>query len=841
MVAGSAGSTSFGSLLRELRLAAGLTHEQLAERAGLSVDAISALENGRRQRPRSDTVAMLAGGMGLSPADGERLAAAARAGGRPRVPPPAGPPAPAARPRLRIPTDLRPPATALVGRDDLLARVCELLRTPDVRLLTLTGPPGVGKTRVALEAARQLVDDFPDGVFAVALASLDDAGQVPTAIAMALDVLPQRNRELLETLADHCRGRALLLVADNLEHLAGAAGTLTQLLRECPALRLLVTSRASLNVRDEHRLGVPPLELPDPRRPDWPAPAASGDAPALRLFVQRATAAVPDFTLTAANAAAVGEICRQLDGLPLALELAAPWTRLLEPAALLAHLEHRLDLLVDGARDLPERQRGLRQTLAWSYGLLDADERRLLRWLSVFSGGMELEAVQVVCAGELPPGRLLVLLSRLVDKNLVRRQDEGGEPRLRMLETIREYGQTILGGDEAEAARRAHAEHYARLAERASGGLHGPEQATWLDRLGREHDNLRAALQWAGEQDETRLGLRVAEGLTRYWECTNRQEEGRIWLDRFLGSDAPVEPELRARALAVSGYLAGEIGDHARAIVCEEAATALARALDDPRTTALVWTYVSEIASWRDEPERVLRFSSDALSLWRTLENPWGIASTSGNLGVAVSWAGEDYDRALPLLEESLDAWRRIGHRRSVALALSNLGGTAVLAGSLERARACLEEALVRCDEIQDGVIRAVVLNQLGGLARAEGDAPGAVLAHADSLRSWLRWEHVWGAAASLEGIAAVASECGLAEDAALLCSTAAALREAADAPMRPQQRSRHERTVGEVRRALSAERFQQAWDAGRTMTLGTAADRAFEVVRTIAAAAERS
>jgi predicted ATPase/DNA-binding XRE family transcriptional regulator len=518
---------SFAELLSEFRGAARLTQEELAERAGLSVGAISLLERGLRTAPRPPTVVRLAAALGLSPADRKTFAAMARRG-----------PAPG-RPQLLVPPGLRVPTTRFIGRERELANVSALLERPDVRFLSLTGPPGAGKTRLALEVAAALMPGYQDGAAVVALGSLTDSRQVMAAIRQAFGLAEASSRSPLETVAAHCRDRHLLLLADNLEHLLDSGPELAELLERCPGLQLLVTSRVAARVRMEQVFAIPPLRLPLVHEERAGEPAVLGSIPAVALFLERAAAASPDFRITAENASAVSAICRRLDGLPLALELAAPWVRLLTARDILDQLDRRLELLVGGPRDLPERQRTMRAALAWSCGLLESEPQVLLRRLSVFQGGAPLDALQVVCqaAPALASG-VLPNLAMLVDHGLVgRHKTAGGEPRVILLETVREYARELLTeAGEYDAVALAHLEYYAALAGRFECGVRTAAQASWLNRLRDELDNVRVALSWAIEHGHVEAGLCLASSMAHFWELGGHRREGFVMAEPPAGS-----------------------------------------------------------------------------------------------------------------------------------------------------------------------------------------------------------------------------------------------------------------------------------------------------------------
>ena len=462
--------------------------------------------------------------------------------------------------------------TPLIGREKEVSEVCDLMRLEETRLLTLTGPGGTGKTRLALQAAADLLDDFPDGTFFAPLATLTEAELLLPAVAETLGMRETGEQPLDESLKDYLVERRMLLLLDNFEQVLGAAPAVTELLAGAPGLKVLATSRAPLGLYGEHEFPVPPLSMPDLEHP--PPLESLTQYEAVSLFVERARALKPDFKVTNESAPAVAEICVRLDGLPLAIELAAARIKMLPPKAMLQRLTSRLKLLTGGARDLPERQRTLRATIEWSHALLDEGEQLLFGRLAVFSGGRTLEAIEAICdaLGDLPVDAFDGI-SSLLDKSLIR-QEEGpnGEPRFVMLETVHEFAREKLEDSaEAQEIKRIHAQYFLTLAEVAFPELRGPDQLEWLERLEAEHDNMRAALTWALERKEAEVALRLGGALWWFWWMRGHNSEGRRWLEEALAIEGRVLPEVRAMALAGAGELATSQGNLDRAKeVCEE-------------------------------------------------------------------------------------------------------------------------------------------------------------------------------------------------------------------------------------------------------------------------------
>jgi predicted ATPase/class 3 adenylate cyclase len=634
------------------------------------------------------------------------------------------------------PNNLPAQLTSFVGREEAIATVKALLA--DARLLTLTGPGGTGKTRLALQVAAEVLADFADGAFFVDLSAITDPGVVPSEIAGALGMAEEPGRPIVESLKDHLRDRELLLVLDNFEQVPDAAPAVLGLVEAAPKLKVLITSRAALHLYGEREIPVPPLLLPDPAH--LPDLTSLSQYEAVALFIERAAAVRPDFAVTNENAPAVAELCVRLDGLPLAIELAASRVNLLSPQTILARLEQRLPLLATTARNVPERQRTLRGAIDWSYDLLDEPERRLLARHSVFAGGATVEAVEAVAnpGGDLGVDALEGLAS-LVDKSLLRRTETaGGEGRFGMLETIKEYAGDRLAEsfDAADTARR-HAEFFVALVEEAEPHLTTAEQVTWLDRCEREHDNIRAVLRRSLKGGDPQTGLRIVAALWRFWQQRGHLREGLQWAEDILAMTSDPPTPARARAHSAAGGLAYWLSDMEKTARHYEAGAAIARELGDRRLTMEATYNLGFIPLASEDPESARPLFQDALAIARELDDPEWIVPMMGDLAFVEGVATGNYAEAIPLLEEAIEMARKLGHRFRLADDLTALGRAYVMTGDLDGARRVLREGLGLLVEDENLPLIVTSIFFYAALAGAEGRHERAtrLWAAADELR----------------------------------------------------------------------------------------------------------
>jgi predicted ATPase/class 3 adenylate cyclase len=824
-----------------------------------------------------------------------------------------------------LPNNLPRQSTPLVGREKQTADVVALLGRSDVSLVTLTGPAGTGKTRLSLEVAARMLEEYKDGVWFVELAILppEDHRLVPSTIAETLHVREVPGQAVIDTLNEYLRDKEMLLVLDNFEQVAPAAPQIASLLKAAPHLKALVSSRIALQVYGERAYRVPPLSLPDRKlltggqhtderrktrdqRSDSSlvssrAPLAGQEAQqvdrliqeyleceAVRLFVERCQAVKADFEITSDNAPEIASICTRLDGLPLAIELAAARIKLFTPQALLSRLSDRLKILTGGAKDLPARQQTMRGAFEWSYDLLSEEEKQLFSRLAVFNGGSTLEAIETVCNSD---GSLQIDVldgvQSLLDKSLlVEREGSDRQPRYRMLETIQEYAEEKLK-ESAEAAilQREHALYIMRLAEEAEPHMTDKDQQEWLDRLEDEHDNIRAALEWAsasaqvgvqaaGEEgsDEAsneagEVGLRIGGALWRFWYVRGLYTEGRELLYRAISaSEASGSGGQRrsfststlsgkgamggegstgrsmAKALTGEGALAYRQGDYTSAHSLLEAAFELGREVGDKQTAANALNMLGNVTFDQGDYPAARALYEESLALKREIGDKYGIAASLSNLGNVVADQG-DYPAARALYEESLPLTREIGDKWGIAVSLSNLGAVAFLQGDYPAARALEEESLSLKRELGDKSGIAASLSNLGSVAFDEGDYPAARALYEESLSLTQEIGDKKGATICLAGLGEVAvclaggseqeghvTHAEQLERSVKLLGAVEGLLQSISVVLDRADRPPYERSVNQARDLLGEEIFKRAWDEGRTMSMEQAVEYAFEL-----------
>jgi predicted ATPase len=806
---------SFGALVRRHRHTAGLTQEELAERAEMSVRELAYLERGTHI-PRPGTIRRLADALGLSEEDHATLLAAVQG----EVPEPMA----AARGSLPV------PPTPFIGREREVAAIADLLRHEDIRLLTLTGPGGTGKTRLAIEAAQNLLDAFPNGVVFVSLASIADPALVPSTIAAVLEVRETPGHELVEVLQAYFREKQLLLLLDNFEHLLPAANLVSDLLATSRQLKVLVTSRAVLHLAAEHDYTVPPLAVPDVRV--LPPLGSLIQYDAVALFVERARAAKASFSLTGENAPAVVGICRRLDGLPLAIELAAARTRLFPPRALLRRLEGRLPLLTGGARDRPTRQQTLRNTIDWSFSLLAEEEQSLFARLSVFTGGCAFEGADAVCHAGADLD-LLAAMTSLVEQSLLQQVGEE-EPRFSMLETIREYAAERLAQQgEADEVRNAHAAWYLELAQEAEHELRGPMQGVWLNRLEEELDNIRGALGHLVEHDRVAEALLLASSIFHFWLDRGYWSEARRWLEEGLAAGAEgIVPAVRSKALGALGSLASVQGDPERATIVLEEALGLFRALGDRVGMARMLNNLGAVARQQEQYERATACYEESASVFRDLGNQGSLGVVLGNLGQLALDQGH-LAQAKEWCEEALAIFRTLGDATNCAWILGQLGRIAAQEGNLAEAEARQQESLVLGRQFGAKRWIAYALRDLGRIARNRGQLERSTERLHESLTLARDLGELEFTLALIGEVGTLAVAGGKGTRAARLKGAELALRERFHIPLRPaneaEPEAESEETLARARAMLGEEEFVRAWEEGRAKSLEQAVAYALE------------
>ncbi len=716
--------------------------------------------------------------------------------------------------------------TSFIGREREINEIDLLLGT--TRILSLTGTGGAGKTRLSLKVAARALERYPDGVWFVGLATLTNPALVPQAVATALEVREEPGRELTPTLAEYIKPRKILLVLDNCEHMVLPCLLLADaLLHACRDLTILATSREALNIEGEIAWQVPPLSLPDPRE-HVPVEHLSRYE-AIQLFVERAVRIRSNFALTSENGHAVAELCRQLDGLPLAIELAAARVRAMSVKEIVERLDWRFKLLTHNVHDSEPRQQTLKALIDWSYDLLGEGEKTLLRRLSVFVGSFTLDAVIAVCGEGWEEIEVLDLLGGLAEKSLIVVDEHQGEARYRLLETIRQYALNRLKeAEEAALLSDKHRDWYVGFAERAQEGLSGEGSRVWLDRLEREHDNIRAALEWSATHDgDAEAALRLVGAVWRFWETRGYIAEGRKWMTAALNVSGSSPTLVRAKALNAAGNLALQQSDYSRAEELYQGALILRRQLGDLPGSAKSLLNMGVAARRRGEYEVAARLTEEGLAIAREIGDEEVIATALCNLGYAIQCQG-NYERAIELHNEALGIFRGLGRLPWVVISLNNLGEATQAQGDYGQARAYFNDALAKAEELDDKPSIAGVKKNLGCLENEQGNPKLASELYQESLRIFHEQGDKQSVAQCLEGLAA-AELTSYQERSLRLFGAAESIRENIGYPVPLSERTHYDRNVTEARAGLSDDVSGAAWEAGRLMSLDEAIRLAME------------
>lgn len=868
---------TLGELLKYLRRRVGLTQRELAIAVGYSDTQISRIEQNQRVPDQATLNAQFVPALELEHelAWVARLVELAVEAHRDEaaVPHPSGSPTPAHNLPLQL--------TSFIGREKEIAEIKRLLvplstweKEQRVRLVTLVGSGGVGKTRLSLRVAQELLSEYADGVWLVELAPLADPALVPQTVATVLGVREEPGRPWLTALTDYLREKTLLLVLDNCEHVIEFCAQLAEhVLQHCPNLRLLASSREALRVGGELSFRVASLSLPPTAHASRPQLV---DSEAVQLFVERAATALPGFALTDANASAIAQVCHRLDGIALAIELAAARVKTLKVEQIASRLDDTFRLLTGGSRTALPRQQTLRATIDWSYNLLSNQERNFLRRLSVFAGGWTLAAAVSVCSGkEVEIDEVLDLLTQLVNKSLViSEREQGEEARYRLLETIRQYAlERLAASGEGESLRQQHAAFFMRLAEEAEPELRGPNQRLWNERLDGEYDNLRAALNWSLEHN-AEMGVQLAGNLFWFWHALCYWSEGRAWYARLLAAGiSPPGPlslssSARAQALCEAGWLALNDMEIDQALLLSEEGKALYRELGDTNGMAMALNTLGWVAYYRNDYDQAKALAEESLAHYRELGFKWrmahllnllgNIARAQGDIesamacyqesltytreigdltGIAYSlyvwgmaaWSQGDRAQAAPLFEESLTLAREIRVEWLAAYSLQTLGDMALAQSDYQRAAALYDECQALWERLGNKRELADLRPSQAWLARLQGNFQQAAALFREGLRSWQGVGDKRRIAACLEGLAGVAVAMGQVERAVRLFGAAEVIREVGGVPLPSVDRATYDRDIAAIHAQLGKADFIALWAEGRTLTMDQAIASALE------------